>query len=70
MNVLETMRTRRSVRAFKDEPIAKELLEEILKDASRAPSAINMQPWEVHMVMGEEKRRLSRRLKRAFKNEG
>ena len=70
MNVLETMRTRRSVRAFKDEPIAKELLEEILKDASRAPSAINMQPWEVHMVMGEEKRRLSRRLKRAFKERG
>ena len=70
MNVLETMRTRRSVRAFKDEPIAKELLEEILMDASGAPSAINMQPWEVHIVMGEEKRRLSRRLKRAFKERG
>ena len=70
MNILETMRERRSVRAFKDEPIAKELLEEILKDASGAPSAINMQPWEVHMVLGEEKRRLSRRLQRAFKERG
>ncbi len=70
MNVLETMRTRRSVRAFKDEPIAKEALQEILKDASGAPSAINMQPWEAHVVLGEEKRRLSRRLKRAFKERG
>ncbi len=70
MNVLETMAARRSVRAFKHEPIARELLQEILKDASRAPSAINMQPWEVHIVMGEEKKRLSRRLKRAFKERG
>ncbi len=70
MNILETMRKRRSIRAFKDEPIAKELLEEVLKDASGAPSAINMQPWEVHMVLGEEKRRLSRRLKRSFKERG
>ena len=37
MNVLETMRKRRSIRAFKDEPIARDLLEEILRDASGAP---------------------------------
>ena len=70
MNILEIMRSRQSVRAFKNEPIAKELLQEILQDASRAPSAINMQPWEVHMVLNEEKRRLSRRLLKAFKERG
>ncbi len=70
MNILEAMRSRQSVRAFKNEPIAKELLQEILKDASRAPSAINMQPWEVHMILNEEKRRLSRRLIRAYKERG
>ena len=67
MNILETMRTRHSVRAFLDEPIPRELLEQVLTDASRAPSAINMQPWEIHMVLDEERKRLSRRLIRSFR---
>jgi nitroreductase len=70
MDVIETIRGRRSTRAFSDAPVSKELLETILTDASRAPSAINMQPWEVHMVLGEERRRLSRRLMRAFRERG
>ncbi len=70
MDILDTMRDRRSTRAFSDEPVPRELLEAILTDASRAPSAINMQPWEVHMVLGEERRRLSRRLMRAFGERG
>lgn len=67
MDVLETIRTRTSVRAFKQEGVSRELLEKVLSDASRAPSAINMQPWEVHLVMGGERKRLSRRLLRAYK---
>ena len=67
MNLLEVMRTRHSVRAFKDNAIPRELLAQILTDASRAPSAINMQPWEIHMVLNEERKRLSRRLIRAFR---
>ena len=67
MDLLHTMRTRSSVRAFKDEPVQRELLEEVLADAVRAPSAINMQPWEIHMVLGEERKRLSRRLMRSYK---
>jgi len=66
MELLEAMRNRRSVRAFKDEPVSRELLQQVLADASRAPSAINMQPWEVHVVRGEERKRLSRRLLRSF----
>ena len=67
MDVLETMRGRSSVRAFKDEPVPRQLLEQVLSDARKAPSAINMQPWEVHMVLGEERKRLSRRLLRSYK---
>jgi nitroreductase len=70
MDILETIRNRRSTRAFSDEPMSRELLDAILADASRAPSAINMQPWEVHMVVGEERKRLSRRLMRAFRERG
>ena len=67
MNVLEAIRMRRSTRAFRDEPISRDLVEQVLTDASRAPSAINLQPWEVHLVMGEERKRLSRRLLRSHK---
>ncbi len=67
MTVLDTIRARQSVRAFKDEPVSRELLEQLLKDASRAPSAINMQPWEAHMVMNEERKLLSRRLLRSYR---
>jgi nitroreductase len=67
MDVLDTIRNRRSARAFRDEPVSRELLERVLIDASRAPSAINMQPWEVHMILGEEARRLSRRLMRSYR---
>jgi nitroreductase len=67
MNILEIMRIRRSARAFTDEPVPRELLEHVLGVASNAPSAINMQPWEIHMVVGEERKRLSRRLLRSLK---
>ncbi len=67
MDLLETMRLRRSCRAFKDEPISRDEMAEILTAASNAPSAINMQPWEVHLVMDEERKRLSRRLLRSFR---
>lgn len=70
MDIIDTIRDRRSTRAFSDEPVPRKLLDAILTDASRAPSAINMQPWEVHMVLGEERRRLSRRLMRAFRERG
>ncbi len=70
MDLIETIRTRRSCRAFKDEPISKELLIQVLSDASNAPSAINMQPWEVTIVLGEERKRLSRRLIKAFRERG
>jgi nitroreductase len=70
MDLSTVLRDRRSVRSFKDEPIPRPVLEEILTDAARAPSAINMQPWEVHVVLGEERKRLSRRLLRAFKERG
>jgi nitroreductase len=67
MDILETIRARKSCRAFRDEPLSREILEKILRDAARAPSAINMQPWEVHMVAGEERKRLSRRLLKALR---
>ena len=50
--------TRRSLRRFKPDAPPRELIEHILRIAARAPSGTNMQPWRIHVVTGETKRRL------------
>lgn len=42
---LDALKRRRTVRAFRDEPIARETLVALLDAAGRAPSAYNQQPW-------------------------
>jgi nitroreductase len=58
-HVSDVMRSRRTVRAFHDRSVAKELVEEILRDAVAAPSGANMQPWRVYVVAGTVKNILS-----------
>ena len=60
MDVLQTIQERRSTRAYMDRPVEKETLEKLIGLASQAPSAINIQPWELVVVSGEERKRLSR----------
>ena len=67
MDLLKVIKERKSIRAFKPDPISKEKIEEILRLSIHAPSAINLQPWEFIVVTGEEKERLSRRLIKAYK---
>ena len=45
---------RRSIRKFTDKPISKDILEELLKAAMAAPSAMNAQPWEFVVVTDPE----------------
>jgi len=67
MELLKVIKERKSIRAFKPVIIPKETVEEILTLAANAPSAINLQPWEFYVVMGDEKARLSRRLLKAYR---
>lgn len=60
MDVLDALRARRSIRAFKPDPVSRETLEAILGDAALAPSGTNIQPWKVHVVAGEVRARLER----------
>jgi nitroreductase len=62
MDLLKAMEERRSSRAFLDKPVDRETLEKLFRLATQAPSAINLQPWEITVVSGEEKNRLSRLL--------
>lgn len=43
--VLENIATRASVRQFTDRPVAREMLDEIVRAGMAAPSAVNRQPW-------------------------
>ena len=54
--------TRRSMRAFLPTPVPRALIEEILRVAARAPSGTNTQPWQVHVLTGAAKERLSARI--------
>ena len=38
---------RRSIRRFLTDPVPREVIEDILAVAARAPSGANMQPWRV-----------------------
>ena len=62
MEILEGIHTRQSVRAFKPDPIARDVLNKILQAVSNSPSYTNTQPWEVVMVMGKKKDELGRKL--------
>jgi len=53
MELLEAIKSRKSVRAFKPEPVSTETLKEVLTIATRAPSSVNSQPWEFFIVKGE-----------------
>ena len=55
MDVLEAIKERKSIRAFKPDPVPKDTLLEILEIAQRAPSGTNTQPWHVYLCAGEVK---------------
>ncbi|MCL6560646.1 MAG: nitroreductase [Firmicutes bacterium] len=54
MEVIEAIRTRRSVRDFKDDQIPEETVKELLETAVWAPSGMNMQPWVFAIVQNRE----------------
>lgn len=56
----QVLRERRSIRAFRPDPVPLATVRELLEAASRAPSGTNIQPWKVHVVAGEARDRLER----------
>jgi nitroreductase len=53
MNFETLVRTRRSVRGYKKDPVPKEIIQEIIAVAKGAPSSMNTQPWNLYVVTGE-----------------
>ncbi len=68
MDAESCLRGRRSVRAFKPEPVPRAVLTEVLELASWSPSYKNSQPWEVIVLSGARKEALSREMVRLFES--
>jgi nitroreductase len=62
MDLTEAILSRKSIRAFKADPIPQKVLEEIVEAAIRAPSWGNTQPWEFFIVGGEKLQELKEAL--------
>jgi nitroreductase len=60
MTLDEVLARRRSVRAFRPDPVPRELVEDILRAAARAPSGTNIQPWKIHVAAGDVRHTLER----------
>ena len=58
-HVDQAITSRRSIRAYLPDPVAREDIESILEVAARAPSGTNTQPWKVYVLTGSARDRLS-----------
>ena len=68
-DVFEAARTRRSIRAYKPDPVPMALLREIVALGRHAPSGTNIQPWRVHVLRGAALARVGAAIQRAFLDE-
>lgn len=55
MELREAIEGRRSIRKYKKDKLDKNIILEILKEATHAPSGHNRQPWKFKLVSEEEK---------------
>lgn len=58
MLMTAALRARRSIRAFKPDPVPLALIRDLLEAARLSPSGTNIQPWQVHVVAGAVRDRL------------
>lgn len=66
MRVSEAINSRRSMRVFKADPVAKSDLEWIIENANRSASNGNLQPWKLYVTMGAARKRLSAAILKAM----
>jgi len=63
MEVLQAIKTRRSIRKYKKDPVPQEELEKVLDAGRWAPSASNLQPWKFIVISDlEVKERVAKSL--------
>ena len=56
MDILTAIKERRSCRSFSDEPVASDVIENVLDAATWAPSPLNAQPWSFVVITDNDKK--------------
>ena len=67
--MLSVIANRRSIRKYKDIPIEKQVIEEILQAGILAPSSKNRQPWRFTVVTGHSKAAMLKAMKNGLERE-
>ena len=67
--MIPSILNRRSIRKYKDTPVPREAIEEILYAGSLAPSSKNRQPWKFIVVSGEAKKEMLEAMGRGLARE-
>lgn len=67
--MLDAIAARRSIRKFKTTPVAHEIIEEILRAGSLAPSSKNRQPWKFIVTTGQAKEEVLAVMERGLERE-
>jgi len=66
MELVEAIKSRRSIRKFKDQQVPKQVLERIIEVATWAPSSMNTQPWYFTVLTGEKRDELTSIASKSF----
>ena len=66
MDIIESIKLRKSIRGYKPIPVSKEILTDLLEIATRAPSGMNSQPWEFTVLGGKVLDELKEALQKQF----
>lgn len=57
VDIVKAIYQRRAVREYTNVPVSRPLLEQLIADATQAPSSMNLQPWAFAVFTGLEKLR-------------
>ncbi len=60
MDVVQAIQTRRSIGCVKQDPVSRELIEQILESAVHAPNHKLTEPWRFHVFTGKGRGELAR----------
>ncbi len=70
-NIMEIIKKRKSIRAYKDKPLPKDVVNSILEAAKYAPTARNLQELEYKVITNKALiKKLSEGIGNALKSEG
>ncbi len=64
---IANIHNRRSIRSYKDRPVPKETIRQILDAACWAPSLLNSQPWRFTVLQGDSREGILKLLRRTLR---